>query len=32
VNDLAGDVQCQLKGKCEDSVATDVSTPVTDVV
>ena len=36
MNDLAGDIQWQLKGKCEDSVthpvATDVSTHVIDIV
>ena len=36
MNDLAGDKQCQLKEKCEDSVihsvANDESTHVTDIV
>jgi hypothetical protein len=35
VNDLAGDIQCQLKEKCKHfvaySVATDESTDVTDM-
>jgi hypothetical protein len=35
VNDLAGDIQCQLKEKCKDSVAypiaIDESTDVTDI-
>jgi hypothetical protein len=31
VNDLTGDIQCQLKEKCSYSIATDESTDVTDI-